>query len=143
MRCVHGRDVGLWGGECWECEQEKRRHQEILEKLEQVGQSRETKGGATHSGSGGLVTMEDIFSRVGMVGGALLGALTGFGSGFEAGGGIGMALVLAVVGAVVGGLGGLFFGAIVGSLLPIILLGGLVILLGGLVYVVLRLLGMH
>lgn len=38
MKCVHGRDVGgLYGGECWECEQDKRRHREIIETIEQSG----------------------------------------------------------------------------------------------------------
>lgn len=37
MKCAHGRDVGgFYGGECWECEQEKRRHQESVELQQQA-----------------------------------------------------------------------------------------------------------
>jgi|SRR5882724_1457128 len=35
MNCVHGRDVSF-GFECWECEQEKRRHRESIELQQQA-----------------------------------------------------------------------------------------------------------
>ncbi len=35
MQCVHGRDVGF-GFECWECEAEKRRHEEALDLQQQA-----------------------------------------------------------------------------------------------------------
>jgi hypothetical protein len=134
MRCVHGRDVGgFYGGECWECEQDKRRHREIVEAIEQRGRSGDKETSApSPSGLRGLASTEDLFGSIGGVVGALTGGISGLVEGFKAGG-IGLSLLGAVVGVIGGGLIGAILGALIGGLLPIILLGALV-------YIVMRLL---
>jgi uncharacterized membrane protein len=132
MRCVHGRDVGgFYGGECWECEQDKRRHREIVEAIRGTG-DKETSGPSWNLGC--LDSTEELFGNIGGVVGALIGGISGLVEGFKAGG-IGLSLVGAVVGVIGGGLIGGILGALIGSLLPLILLGALV-------YVVMRLLGL-
>lgn len=135
MKCVHGRDVGgFYGGECWECEQDKRRHREIVEAIEQRGRPVDKEPSASSSSSlGCLASTEDVFGNIGGVVGALIGGISGLVEGFKAGG-IGLSLFGAVVGVIGGGLIGVIFGALIGALLPIILLGALV-------YVVMQLLG--
>jgi hypothetical protein len=123
MKCVHGREVGgIYGGECWECEEEKSRHREIVEAIGQLGRPEEKATGSTSSFFGAI---ENFITFMGMGIGALAGGIYGLVEGFKDGG-IGPSLGWGVAGIVIGGLTGTIFGALLGGLLPLLLLGALV-----------------
>jgi hypothetical protein len=124
---IHGLHTSQSG--CPDCRYADYKQQKLVEQLE--GSPNRS---ATPSIFGITSNIEDFFARLGMAAGALCGGIFGFVEGFKDG--IAWALLVGAVGAITCAIIGGVVGAFLGALLPLIVLGMLI-------YVILRLLGIH